>query len=227
MPALSSARARAKKVVCSSNFRQIGIVIATYAADHDFDYKKSKPPYDRTWVFMNGSGDFAHEKNRMKESVMADGLLEDHRMFFCPSVKNLAHDKNYDSKQMTGSATPISYDTQTLTDQGKTPAFWSSYLWIYKKEITQGNSHRPFQTITSVNGGSSGAMMLDMTRFGWQLITTSPIGKTAKAIGIEQSKPHYNVLMDDLSVQSPYDRDIEITYWLWNSDLWAGKYIVK
>ncbi len=215
MPSLRRAKEMAKKTICRSNFRQIGIVMATYEAEFDFNYRIARRPYNKTWVWVNGTADYAHELNRMKSSVMAAGLLKDHKMFFCPSILNLAHDKNYDIAEMTGgSSAPPAYDTRELLEDGKRPAFWSSYVWLYKKEI-RGD-------IRSVNNVSSEAMMMDMTDHCWRVIRNSPIGVSAQNLGIRQSLYHYNVLMVDLSVVNPSDRDEDINPWLWDSDLWAG-----
>jgi len=215
MPALRKAKEVAKKTVCKSNFRQIGIVIATYEAEYEFNYRNAKPPYEKTWLWVNGTADYAHERNRMKTSVMEAGLLKDHKMFFCPSILNLGHDRNYDMAQMIGgSSAPRPYGTQELLDEGKLPAFWSSYVWLYKKEI-RGD-------IRSVNIASKGVMMMDMTDYCWRVIRNSPIGVSAHNLGIRQSIYHYNVLMDDLAVVNPSDRDEDINPWLWDSDRWAG-----
>jgi len=213
MPALRKAKEQAKKTVCKSNFRQIGFVMAQYETEYLFDYRIAKKPYDRTWCWVNGTADYAHENNRMKNSVMDTGLLKDHKMFFCPTVRDLSSDKNYDTTQMNG-GTPASYTTKELLDAGKRPAFWSSYVWIYKKEI-RGN-------VTSVNNISQKAMMVDMTRYCWWIIKNSPIGISADKLGIRQMLEHYNILMTDLSVVNPSDRDEEVNLWLWDDTAWAG-----
>jgi prepilin-type N-terminal cleavage/methylation domain-containing protein len=219
LPSLKLAKEAAKKVICRSNLRQVGMVMALYENAYQFDYRKVEAPYNKTWAWVNGTADYAHEFNRMKFDIMSVGLLEDHKMFFCPSVRHLASDKNYDSAQMTGGATPPPQDTQQLIDDGKTPAFWSSYVWIYKKETS---ATRPGSQIATVNNATSGAMMLDMTDDCWYVILNGSIGVSAQNIGIEQTVYHYNVLMDNLSVRHPTDKDEEMNPWLWNSHLWAG-----
>jgi len=205
VPSLKKAKEVAKKTICKSNFRQIGTVMATYEAQYNFDYRKAEPPYNRTWVWVNGTADYAHEFNRMKFNVMAARLLTDHKIFFCPSILNLAHDKNYDSANIF--APPR--DTQALLDDGKTPVFWSSYVWLYKKELRG--------MIQSVNDISKGVMMMDMTDDCWDRVSS-----LSEPLGIRQSLYHYNVLMTDLSVVNPSDKDEDMNPWLWDSDLWAG-----
>jgi len=70
-PALRRSSEMAQKTICRSNFRQMGIVIATYEAEWDFNYRYARPPYNKTWIWENGTADYAHEDNRMKSSVMA------------------------------------------------------------------------------------------------------------------------------------------------------------
>ena len=74
----------------------------------------------------------------------------------------------------------------------------------------------------SVNNISKDAMMVDMTRYCWWRIRDSNIGISADNLGIRQTLEHYNVLMTDLSVVNPSDRDEEINQWLWDSHRWAN-----
>lgn len=222
LPSLNLAKEAAKKVICRSNLRQVGMVIAQYEYGYQFDYRKVGDHGSKTWAWVNGTADYAHERNRMKNNVLNVGLLEDHKMFFCPSVRHLASDKNYDYAEMTGGATPPARDTQQLIDEDKSPAFWSSYVWVYKKE-TRATRTAGGNSTASVNNGTSGAMMLDMTDDCWDRIQDHAIGRSAKNLGIEQTVYHYNVLMDDISVRHPTDKDEEINLWLWNSTRWAGQ----
>jgi prepilin-type N-terminal cleavage/methylation domain-containing protein len=215
VPSLKKAKEVVKKILCRSNLRQIAIVIATYETEYNFDYRKAEPPYNKTWVWVNGTADYAHENNRMKSNVMATGLLTDHKIFFCPSIVNLGHNKNYATDEMLGgSSAPHPRDTEALLAEGKRPAFWSSYVWLYKKELRG--------SIQSVNNATSGVMMMDMTDDCWEVILNGPIGTSARNLGIRQSLYHYNILMTDLSVINPSDKDEDINPWLWDSDLWAG-----
>ena len=113
-----------------------------------------------------------------------------------------------------GSSAPRPRDTQALLNEGKRPAFWSSYIWLYKKET---RATRPDSGIATVNNATSGVMMIDMTDDCWRRTSawTDPLG-------IRQTVYHYNALIDDLSVVNPSDKDEEINPWLWNSPIWAG-----
>jgi prepilin-type N-terminal cleavage/methylation domain-containing protein len=190
VPSLKKAKEVVKKILCRSNLRQIAIVIATYETEYNFDYRKAEPPYNKTWVWVNGTADYAHENNRMKSNVMAT------------------------DEMLGGSSAPHPRDTEALLAEGKRPAFWSSYVWLYKKELRG--------SIQSVNNATSGVMMMDMTDDCWEVILNGPIGTSARNLGIRQSLYHYNILMTDLSVINPSDKDEDINPWLWDSDLWAG-----
>ena len=227
LPAFNKAKDMARKVICRSNFRQIGVVMGVYASEHNFDYRnfKRKPElgpeesyddyYENSWLFRDGTADYAHEPNRMKNAIMSTGLLLDHKMFFCPSVVNLSNEKNYNRAEMNG-GTPASRATNDLIADDLTPAFQSSYVWVYKKE--------KWGEIESVNNASKGAMMLDMTDDCWEWITDGIGGysMSIENLNIRQSYYHYNVLMEDLSVDNPTDKDEEMNPYLWASPDWAG-----
>lgn len=232
VPSLRKAKEYTKKTICRANFRQIGIAIASYESDNNFNFRRMEwvdgddDHNNKTWLFTDGSADYAHEYrmtesedygNRMHFYLMQSGILPDSKIFFCPSVRNLAFDKNYAESEMTGGATPVSRNTQSILDDDERPAFWSSYVWVYKKQ-----KREDAPDIVSVNNLSSGAMMLDMTDFCWDVITNSDIGQSAENLGIEQTIYHYNVLMHDLSVVNPTDKDEEMNPWLWDDERWAG-----
>ena len=87
---------------------------------------------------------------------------------------------------------------------------------VLKKEIRE--------QVTSVNNVSSNAMMCDMTNGAWEYAksTNTTLNDFFDAVGIYRTFQHNNVLMTDLSVANPSDKDEEIVQWLWASDLWAG-----
>jgi prepilin-type N-terminal cleavage/methylation domain-containing protein len=234
IPTLTRAREIAKTVMCRSNLRQLGILMSIYGSENSFDHTLAKrqpdlppakaeaPYYQKSWLWHNGTADYAHENNRMKNSLMSTGLVDSHKIFFCPSVRNLSADKNYNAADMNG-GTPDSYNTEQLLNNPATdPAFWSSYVWVYKKEV--------WYDVVSVNGGTKGVMMLDMTRFCWRVIKTDDagsinlFGRSIENLHIGQTVEHYNVLMDDLSVDHPTDKDKEMNPYLWSSDKWAGRW---
>jgi prepilin-type N-terminal cleavage/methylation domain-containing protein len=96
MPALSTVKEQAKRVVCSSNQHQLGVGFAVYAADFR-DYLPSFPEKDTggmLWSvgldFMGYLGDGTGKNNRQirpdfqqRLAVAKYGIP--HKMFYCPS----------------------------------------------------------------------------------------------------------------------------------------------
>lgn len=67
-------------------------------------------------------------------------------------------------------------------------------------------------------------MMCDMTNGIWDFAkgTNATLDSFFSNVGITRAFQHNNVLMADLSVNNPSDKDEEIVEWLWASNLWAG-----
>ncbi|MBW8034376.1 MAG: prepilin-type N-terminal cleavage/methylation domain-containing protein, partial [Planctomycetes bacterium] len=92
MPALKKAKDMAREILCRSNMRQISLAFSVYTSSEDFAFKDKE-----RWWFDNGTGDYAHEwgdVQAVKDVMNIDALL-DYKLFFCPSLKKLSHDKNY------------------------------------------------------------------------------------------------------------------------------------
>jgi prepilin-type N-terminal cleavage/methylation domain-containing protein len=232
MPSLKKAKEYAKKIVCQSNDHQIGVTIASYGSDYNYNFRNyttakglSAAQLQKSWFWANGTSDYSHEPQPYAIiHIMKSGILPDRKIFFCPGMKNLSHDKNYPISRVTaGDFTP--YNTEDIYNQiatgglpaGDRPLFWSSNIWLWKKEIREG--------VLSVNNLSSGAMMCDMTNGAWEFAkSTDPtrLGKLMSNVDLIRSFQHNNVLMSDLSVNNPGDKDIDIVQWLWNDTRWAG-----
>jgi len=213
MPTLRKAKEQARKVGCRSNMRQVALAISMYQSTYNFDFT-----INQRWYFQNGTADHAHEwQPRCTQDLISNELLPNREVFFCPSVQNLAHDKNYLYDAVIG-RDYTSYDTEYMEENitGDHPLFWSTHHWIWKKRIT---GETP-----SVNNISSGALMCDMSPGAWQRVdnVNNLSHKFISALGIRQAVEHYNVLMKDMSVKNPSDHDIEVNQWLWNTDGWPG-----
>lgn len=219
MPSLRKAKEYAKKVICQSNQHQVGVAFATYGSDKNYNFRNYKTAIglstqqlDKSWFWVNGSGDYAHETEpRAVKFLMKSGILADRRLFFCPSVNNLSWEKNY----IAGNTVPI--NTEEIYKQNQTPLFWSTFVWIWKKEIRQD--------VASNNNQSNGALMCDMTNEAWTLgnKTNTSLQAFMNSIELYRTFQHGNVLMDDMSVKNPSDKDPELVQWLWNSEKWAGR----
>lgn len=231
MPGLRKAKEYARKVICQSNEHQIALAIGTYESEFNYFFRNYKTAVNMSaaqiskhWFWANGTSDYAHEPQPYAvKCIMENEMLPTYEVFFCPGIKNLSYDKNYAvSDVLAGNYIPretgdiynqIANGTLPSNDR---PLFWSSYVWLWKKEIRA--------QVTSVNNLSSGALMCDMTNDAWEYArsTNSTLETFFDVVGISRSFQHNNVLMADLSVSNPSDKDEEIVQWLWGSDRWAG-----
>ena len=84
LPALKTARDKARQVVCISQLKQIGLAILMYAQDWD-DY----PPVqgdseDYLWVYGNPIGSYFQSAR----FYYSDSYPDCHKIYFCPDYKN-------------------------------------------------------------------------------------------------------------------------------------------
>ncbi|MBN2181758.1 MAG: type II secretion system protein [Sedimentisphaerales bacterium] len=213
MPALQRVKEQARKISCRSNLRQMAFAISMYESNYNFDFESSK-----RWYFKNGTADHAHEwQPRFAEDIMNEKILPNREAFFCPSVRNLSHDKNYlynGLRNRNLSSYDTDYIERNYTDDF--PVFWSTHHWIWKK--------RESGETPNVNDVSKDALLCDMSPSAWEKTGTgNTIGfNFIEQLGIMQMIEHYNVLMKDMSVTNPTDRDYEINKWLWGTDNWPG-----
>lgn len=223
VPSLSKAKNYAKKVMCQSNIRQIGLTMSNYEAQFSFNFRTSDK-----WHFVNGTCDMPYEAApRYMQDLMRNNFLPDRKVFFCPGVRAITHEKNYRyNAAVSGDLTiyPIE-DTVRLKEVNPSfndrPAFWSTYAWLWKKG-------RSGQDAASINNISSGALLCDVPDDAWRHAleknnTDATMLKNVFGTGESiQTVSHGNVLMKDLSVNNPTDKDVEFNQWLWNSDRWSG-----
>jgi prepilin-type N-terminal cleavage/methylation domain-containing protein len=231
MPGMRKAKEYARKVICQSNYRQIGVAIGTYEAEFNYNFRNFKsainiPNADlpKYWFWQNGTADHAHEAAPFAvRYLMENNMLPTREVFFCPGVRNLSYDKNY-LRSGVSSGDFTSYNTDdiyyrvkdgTLASNDR-PLFWGTSTWIWRKEIRG--------SVKSVNNTSSNAMMCDMTDSIWNYAKSqdSLLTNFFGVVDIGRAFQHNNVLMADLSVENPSDKDAEVMQWLWNSDNWGG-----
>ena len=154
MPSLRRAKEQARKVACRSNMRQIAVAISMYQATYNFDFTLGNK-----WYYKNGTADHAHEwQPQFAEDLMKNKQLPNREIFFCPSVRNLAYDKNYRYQDVRNKVL-TQYDTEYIEKnfENDTPVFWSTHHWIWKKRVTNDTP--------SVNNTSSGAMLLSLCSY--------------------------------------------------------------
>lgn len=228
MPALKKATAYARKITCQSNMHQLGVAMSIYEIEMHYNFRNFKSAkglssgseaIKKTWFWDNGTSDYAHEwQPYAVKHLMDTGILPDRQVFFCPGYTNLAYDKNYPRD----ASTTVPQETVELERRwkagiGPTPMFWSTYVWLWKKEIRED--------VAVVNNLSSGAMMCDMTDEAWKFARDRDLDRLGRVMdtnGIRRQYQHGNVLMQDYSVENPSDDDDKLIQWLWGSDRWAG-----
>lgn len=216
MPSLRKAREYAKKVICYSNLRQIGIVLGNYETDYGYNFRE-----EDEWRYDTGSGDFPYEdQSQYQRDIMARDLLPDYKIFFCPGVRNVSYKDNYylDSGVQQDSVANI-------LGRGDEPVFWSTYVWLWEK----GDKNHPDGKDLPTNPVSNGAILCDVVNEAFQYamslgnddaqVLEEIFGTSGEII---QTVPHGNVLMKDLSVKNPADDMTELNQWLWETDTWAG-----
>lgn len=225
-PSLKRAKEYAKKAMCKSNLHQISLAIGSYESQYLFNFRTNDK-----WYFNNGSGDLPYEgpESKYSRDLMQTGMLPDRKVFFCPGVRGVSYEKNYRyNAAVAGDIT--NYDVGTTENLMRSdpsftdrPAFWSTYAWLWKK------GDNPNSNAASVNNASNGALLVDVPNTFWQLAislgnTDSTLLKNIFGDNTDriQTVSHGNVLMKDLSVNNPADKDDEFTMWLWDSTRWAG-----
>lgn len=237
MPALSKAKAMAKKTVCAAHLHDTGIAIGIFDNESD---SKGPEKNKETWQWGSNSGDHPSEYcggtpgayNKMHlDLVEKHRILPDRKTFFCPSVRNLSHDKNYINSD------PRAVDINTMQAEApdcnwcsrqdfsvKHYQFWGSYLFLWQKvdHNSPVNKYRrgvPNQ-IFSVNPISKGFVMGDYSP-GYWLRQAQSHPWVAKA-NIKKTQEHYNALMIDGHVESPATTKLQWNQWLFDSDYYAG-----
>lgn len=231
-PGLKKASEQARKIICRSNMRQFGTMMSTYESETGYNFRNTRTwnglsNKDRSWFYRANTADLAHEEwPRAIAFLMKTNILENNEIMFCPGIKNVSYDTNYRlGDVIDGIVEPRNTDDiyREVGDhydrERNRPFFWSTYVWIWKKEFRDGKND-----IMSINNSSSGAMMLDMTNELWDYArnTNTNLNKLMQTVDIRRAFSHGNVLMQDFSVSNPSDEDDKLYNWLWNAPYWAG-----
>ena len=226
IPSLRKAKEYTKKVICQSNLRQIGVTIGNYETQFNFNFRTNNK-----WHFENGTGDMPYEdQSYYARDLMKNQMLPDRKIFFCPGVRDISHEKNYlRSEVVAGNARvrALSEIERIMeTTPNARPVFWSTYGWLWKKGYNRNGSKI---TTYTVNNASSDVLLADLPESMWQyaMSLNNEDATVLKTIfgdnkGLVQTISHGNVLMKDLSVRNPSDKQDEFCLWLWDKRTWIG-----
>lgn len=226
-PVLRKARSQARMAYCAAHLRQIGVGVGIY---------QSEMGKDKIWEAEKNAGqtaDFAHEYcggnskggNGAINRYLVDRfhILPDRELFFCPSMANLSHKVNYTWRQANQQVTPEEIHLSQLCtwcqERGfpeKHFRFWSSYAWIWRKQVIPGG------LVTQVNSLSKKVLMFDQSPSQW-IKTDRLLGATYTGFGVHQALEHYNALMLDGHVERPAMSDRDMNLWLWGQENWPGE----
>lgn len=132
IPVLGRVRETAKRVVCSSQLRQVGIATTSYAQDNDYRlpyYGDPMHPYalyrdESNWRDSNG------KLIGMKVALLYEGrYVSDPRLFYCPSnILDLYKFKSYNDPRPWGTL-PQRYNT--MDAQGESHNQWVRMGYTY------------------------------------------------------------------------------------------------
>jgi hypothetical protein len=241
MPALRKAKEYARKVICGSNLRQIGIAIGSYESQYSFNFRTHSG--EKGWYYENGTADMPYESypnspvNDRAQALyqyylMENDILPDYKVFFCPGVSRISYEKNYlyndayNGNLIEHTVANMRYmmETPGFSDR---PCFWSTYAWLWKKGPDNPNWPGPPNNnatdnvlLADVPSRAYLYAMINLNNNDTQMLNNIfGSGVDAKTV---QTVPHGNVLLSDLSMRNPADKPGEYCMWLWNSEWWAG-----
>ena len=102
LPALARAKARAQRISCVSNLKQVGLSFRLYSNDHGDKFPFDTPPTDGTYIDPNNKG------NAVQIYLVMSNELVSPKVLVCPSDggKTKSSDFLYNSVNSFGRATP-------------------------------------------------------------------------------------------------------------------------
>jgi len=211
MPLLQASRERARRVVCASGLRQIGLGLIVYAANYDdripksfFDPEEiaSLPAYSYQVYWVNLDATSESEKIIGGPWNLAhlfhDRIIEDPKIFYCPSAGKGMRYEDYVGKFKW----PFPRDTTSPNSSNRIRVGYNYYPQGTSREKLENNhyAYKSANTLTSLNGRST----IAMDRLGsWNSGMHRQMGKSSGM----------NILYGDGSVKFRVNRDIEEALW--------------
>ena len=170
IPVVGAVRDSARRSVCASNLRQVGIGVHMYAADNDEDLPpvfRTASPFSTYWMWYGGQA-------RNLGLLLEHGYVDADEIFFCPG-------RAIDAREAIGYHSPInitangrrersSFPARTIS--GTSPADWKLTGYIERPtrgpiEVVHAVIYSDFVGVKDWSGGGiSGGSVINETHKG-------------------------------------------------------------
>ncbi len=146
LPALSSAREKAKQISCANNFKQIGLALSMYAGDYRDELPDNRLPCDSTdannqywYIVFAREGYFGKPRPSFAYYRSYSQGPNGVKILQCPSYQPISNDDptsySRNSRFSTGTKylsfkiTKISHPSKTLHVSEGSKEFYTAFLW--------------------------------------------------------------------------------------------------
>ena len=163
MPTLSRVRETAKRTVCSSQVKQVGVAITAYASGNENHMpvynsnNTSTKPYllVQSYVLYRSESAYVDANGKllpMKLAVLYDrGYIADPKVFYCPSNKNLLYRfESYNDPKPWGTL-PQNYNALDGTGHNQWVRMGYTYLPIDPKAPKNSSTGLPDETAKTID----------------------------------------------------------------------------
>ena len=197
LPSLSKARIAAKKAVCKSNMRQVGIASTGYVSTNNMTH----PP-----IFRDSTGDHPGEGELANLGTIGPGnpviwtapYLESlEQIYMCP-------------------LTSTEREYRVYPREDSTKYVWGSSVYLFGKARKDMDPYLKYRD--SVNAGTN-----KIERVNDKSEDVMMVDNKANSRGIITHFEHYNALMVDGRVIEPAKTYVMLNAWLWDASTWAGR----
>jgi len=143
LPALSQAKAKADRTLCSSNCRQWGIALQMYAAEHNDAFPDNRDGYHLSWMGTNMARFW---QDYLIKSQKSTGEKDKFHVVFCPTDKWHRHADLWRNTDAQSEVKPIL--TGYFYLPGRDPGSWNYNVngigpWHFRKKLNSEYQHAP------------------------------------------------------------------------------------
>lgn len=163
MPALSRVREVAKRAVCSSQVKQVGVAITAYASENEnhlpvYNSNNSKiNPYllVQSYVLYRSESSYVDANGKllpMKLAVLYEGgYIANPKVFYCPSNKNLLYRFESYSDPKPWGTLPQNYNANDGTGHNQWIRMGYTYLPIDPRILRNPSTGMPNETAETID----------------------------------------------------------------------------